>query len=1386
MIPKESLNQKLVRYNFQAKKPNYSKSNNLEQKGKVNGAKERYQKAIELAPHREEVRQSLTKVENKFQEKNANNHLTILHYKLGKILAERREWDEAIACYRKAIEVDPNFADVCQSLGDALVETGKKEEAIGVYQKAIEIEPSLWEVHHKLGSALQEVGQFDEAVGAYQKSIELKSDFCWSFNNLGDVLVKLEKWEEAAAAYRQAVELNPDFAWGHYKLGDVLVELEDWEGAIAAYRQGVAMNPQAPWSLYQLGQLLRQQGKFEEAVRYLRQAVEIKADVPEFYLGLGAALVKLERWSEAEDYLFRVVNAIDISNSHLAEAYYCLGVAQSEQEQWSKAVEYYRESLALNPGQGECCLSLAEALGKLERWSEAVEYYRRAMLLSGQSGDIVFRLGQALEQLQKWAESVKVERKLDWEAEKKEGSQGDNQNYQKVSIKEAKITLFMPYYKAKHQERQDELVYCLKKNIECDEIDKIVLMIDDDHVPEIRHCKIEIVKIAARPTYLDWVELTETNGRDRISILANSDIYFDESIGRIREIFDANPHGFVALTRYEKEGTNQRLHENPHWSQDVWAVFGEHNFTKSFKNYLKIPLGVPRCDNKIAYSFAIHGAKVYNPCHYIKTVHVQESQLRYYDKYGDTTVLGGTAWVYPSALIGEPSKLQIDVWTLNSSDVAGVQINKKWHNLNKASQKEQAKTLEVETKEKTEIVKGVKNVIGFDSDWQYPVITEKYAYEMAHKFLINDKFNKNVVYFGFPWATLIDKLFHNQDKTEANLLMEKLMSFKSELQKYKRVITVCQQIRMLQFEYIFNEVGITDIFWPHTTKEQKVLPSYPHISLHPFPLYPVQAVDFEETNAEKKYLYSFVGTRPSKSYLTDSRNNIINYLSGDKRGLIKAREQWHYNKIVYDYQVLKRVKETNGLLDKSASEEFKEVMNQSVFALCPSGSGPNSIRLWEAIGFGVIPVVLSDAYLPPGELTLWDEATVTCPETLEDIMALPERLAQIQKDDELVERKRRALAQVWMRYGPDCFVYDIIKLFAKYASGDLGMASLRTTPTEGLLKPAKTQAIASKQLTKEDFKPSYTWPNPTFPFRLYYDSPKCRIFIIENIQHNWNWMAECHKGFRKTDFFFVMAGWYQSPSFAKEAEAIFSVLNLDKSQFFFMYNSPLEMQNFAEKGFRGDVINQNAWLDENAIAHHGAADKIYDAIYVEFNKKSKRPELAGLVSRLALVTRTNHGKSYPETPQYQYINKGQLSPKEMYEKISQSYCGLILSAEEGTCSTSSEYLLCGVPVVSTSSKGGRDVWYNEDNSIICEPTADGVALAVQKFVENPPDAGLIRQKHIIQAQEYRTKFIQVVADVFNRFGVVDVAPSSYFKQNFYHRMRKSENINFVKSLFIGN
>jgi Flp pilus assembly protein TadD len=69
-----------------------------------------------------------------------------------------------VACYRKAIEINPNTARYHNNLGVALESLGRSEEAVACYRKAIEINSNNARYHNNLGFALSSLGRSEEAV----------------------------------------------------------------------------------------------------------------------------------------------------------------------------------------------------------------------------------------------------------------------------------------------------------------------------------------------------------------------------------------------------------------------------------------------------------------------------------------------------------------------------------------------------------------------------------------------------------------------------------------------------------------------------------------------------------------------------------------------------------------------------------------------------------------------------------------------------------------------------------------------------------------------------------------------------------------------------------------------------------------------------------------------------------------------------------------------------------------------------------------------------------------------------------------------------------------------------------------------------------------------
>jgi hypothetical protein len=307
----------------------------------------------------------------------------------------------------------------------------------------------------------------------------------------------------------------------------------------------------------------------------------------------------------------------------------------------------------------------------------------------------------------------------------------------------------------------------------------------------------------------------------------------------------------------------------------------------------------------------------------------------------------------------------------------------------------------------------------------------------------------------------------------------------------------------------------------------------------------------------------------------------------------------------------------------------------------------------------------------------------------------------------------------------------------------------------------------------ESFEPWYVWPNPAFHFRLWYESPNCRIFLIENITHNWEWLSKYIDRIRPTDYFFVQLGWHFHYYFVQHTKACVEALGLSKERFRIMYPDIPTMAYFEEAGFHGRLINHNCFLDYNLIKPM-ESKKIYDAIYTARFAPFKRHELASQVQNLALVAGEAWGIENLNIPSHTYLNDAPLNLQGVLEKICQSKVGLILSEAEGACYSSSEYLLAGIPVVSTPSYGGRNVWYNELNSIICDASPEGVAKSVSYLCKGEANSALIRKLHILQADTMRQNFIRMHQEICTAHNEERFDASHFFVQNYSHKLLRSE------------
>jgi len=215
----------------------------------------------------------------------------------------------------------------------------------------------------------------------------------------------------------------------------------------------------------------------------------------------------------------------------------------------------------------------------------------------------------------------------------------------------------------------------------------------------------------------------------------------------------------------------------------------------------------------------------------------------------------------------------------------------------------------------------------------------------------------------------------------------------------------------------------------------------------------------------------------------------------------------------------------------------------------------------------------------------------------------------------------------------------------------------------------------------------------------------------------------------------------------------------------YLANTLKEEELFRENGIRAIFCNQNAFLDPSLFLPIPDMRKrfraIYDAAFIPY----KRHFLAGRVVGLALTayvkkdTAKRDIRLVKETLSHaEWLRDGStsgnlwLDDSEINRFLNEARVGLCLSAVEGAMYASAQYLLAGLPVVTTHSRGGRDVFFQEKfvRYVADDPAA--VAAAVDEFCADPLDPTLIRDRTMECFAEHRGRFVDLMNSIYRDEG----------------------------------
>jgi tetratricopeptide (TPR) repeat protein len=315
----------------------------------------------------------------------------------------RRDFDAAIAGFRKLVAMAPQIAEFHANLGMSYYSSGRLPEAVTQFREALKLKPSLDFPHYFLGEALAEEGQCGEALGYLEKDYSRVKDphlkhllgmdalkCADSANNVDKTLDMLRLLSRdfpedpdvlyysshiystlATRASQTLLSVAPSSYQAHQFNAEVLALQGKYDDALAEYRKVLALQPGLEGIHYSMGEIYLEEPRTAETLASARREFEEELKISPASAGseyqLGEMAREARQWDAAIGHFTR---AIQIQNNYV-DAMIGLGKSLVSAGRPEEAVEPLQRAVRIAPGNPVAHYQLAFAYRRIGRGADA-------------------------------------------------------------------------------------------------------------------------------------------------------------------------------------------------------------------------------------------------------------------------------------------------------------------------------------------------------------------------------------------------------------------------------------------------------------------------------------------------------------------------------------------------------------------------------------------------------------------------------------------------------------------------------------------------------------------------------------------------------------------------------------------------------------------------------------------------------------------------------------------------------------------------------------------------------------------------------------------------------------------------------------------------------
>ena len=354
----------------------------------------------------------------------------------GDALLGQGEFAAAAACYRRAIEAEPDLAKAHCNLAYALKELGQAGDAEKSAQRSLALDSQLADAHYLLATIAAEQGRHGEAEAGYHACIGLAPEFAQAWMAWCAMLIALQRHDEALHAATDGLAQLPDCAELHIFRGNLEFARERYGDAIASFRRALELLPDHPALLGNIGLAMLKAGMGDDAVAALRQAHAAHPEDYDTHCNLGNALEAAGKTEEAlacylaasarqpigtrawfhignielgarrYESAARAYEAVLAQDAAHFGALFQLGYLHQELGHVDQTMGYLQRALEVEPNDGGATVNLGICLRKTKRYDEALAMFQAALERGQKQAEALDEIGIVHQELGNFAEAA--------------------------------------------------------------------------------------------------------------------------------------------------------------------------------------------------------------------------------------------------------------------------------------------------------------------------------------------------------------------------------------------------------------------------------------------------------------------------------------------------------------------------------------------------------------------------------------------------------------------------------------------------------------------------------------------------------------------------------------------------------------------------------------------------------------------------------------------------------------------------------------------------------------------------------------------------------------------------------------------------------------------